>query len=253
MDLSLGDATAARRITAERMAPLLALEALLERSWSPRLDLDRARARVAARRSALEAMEIVGSAGDIHAPFVRATKVMERAGLASNEESANARALGEDVLPLIADWLSGAATPRDAGRALARRAAVLVARGRLRAAVVRLRGALSFEGWTGRRCPCCDGHPEFATPTPLGRMLMCARCDATWAAADPGCSGCGTGAAPAVVRVAMPDDTGYRLVVCHACGLYLKEGTASIVGPPLVERALTAHLDAAAEARGLRL
>ena len=198
-------------------------------------------------------MGIVGSPDDIHAPFVRATKVMERAGLVSNEESANARALGDDALPLIAGWLSGDATPRDAGRAAARRAAILVARGRLRAAVVRLRDALSLEGWSGRRCPCCGGHPEFATPTPFGRVLMCARCDATWAAGQPGCSGCGADAAPAVVRVAMPDDAGYRLVVCHACGLYLKEGSASIGGPPLVERALTAHLDAAAEARGLRL
>jgi hypothetical protein len=42
-------------------------------------------------------------------------------------------------------------------------------------------------------------------------------------------------------------------VICHSCGRYLKERSGRPKHAPLVERALTAEMDAAAVRRGLRL
>lgn len=237
----------------ERMAPLLAVEAALADRWIARLDVPRAETRLRTRRPAFDPIDAVGTPDDLAAGFILATKAIERAGLASNADAAGARAFAGDAMALIAGWLAGDLTPRDGARATARRAAILVARVRLRATVARVRASFSLDGWGGRRCPCCGGHPEFAIPGTSGRSLVCARCDAGWALARSGCTGCGADSAPTVVRVSLPDDAGYRLVVCNACGLYVKEGSEPFAGPATVERALTAHLDRAAEARGLRL
>ena len=253
VDLPVCSATSARQSAAERLAPLLALEAALESSWMPSLDLVRAGERHRVGRAAFDPLDSVGVPDELETPFVQATKAIERAGLASNAEAASARAHRADVLPMIAAWLSGASAPRDRSRAVARRAAVLVARSRLRSTATRLRAVLSLDAWKGRCCPCCGGHPEFAIAAASGRTLVCARCDVSWLAARTGCTGCGASKAPVVVQVTLPDDAGYRLVVCNACGMYIKEGPAVTGGFTLVERALTAHLDAAAEARGLRL
>ena len=242
-----------RQAVTDRMAPLVALAASLESLWVPTLDLARAESRLRSRRPAFDAIDVIGPSGDLATPFFRAAKAIERAGLASNPEAAAARAHAGDVLALIAGWLSGDVAPRDSGRATARRAAILIARVRLRAAAGAIRDGLSLDAWAGRRCPCCGGHPEFAFAGTPGRSLVCSRCDTTWTLARSGCTGCGADTVPTVVRISLPDDAGYCLVVCNACGLYLKEGSEAVETPILVERALTAHLDRAAEARGLRM
>jgi hypothetical protein len=84
------------------------------------------------------------------------------------------------------------------------------------------------------------------------RRLICVRCDASWPTLAPGCIGCGASAAPAICRVASKA-IGYALVICNSCGRYLKEPLAPKSSDPLVERAITAQLDAAAESRGLRI
>lgn len=218
-----------------------------------RVDLLQAGERLRVGRAAFNPVDEVGTPDDLDAPFVQATKALERAGLASNGEAASARAHRGDVLPMIAAWLSGDNAPRDRGRAVARRAAILVGRSRLRSAVARLRSAQPLDTWKGRGCPCCGGHPEFVVASPPGHSLICGRCDVSWVAARLGCTGCGASKPPVVVRVTLPDEAGYRLVVCNACGLYIKEGSVASGAPTIVEQALTAHLDAAAEARGLRL
>ena len=48
-------------------------------------------------------------------------------------------------------------------------------------------------------------------------------------------------------------DLGYELLVCHACARYLKERRGDEMLAPMIERALTVDLDAAAERRGLRI
>lgn len=236
----------------ERLAPLLSAEAALANRWNPRLDVPRAETRLRMRRPAFDPIEVVGTPDDLISPFVHATKAIERAGLASNADAAGARAFAGEAMAMIASWIAGDLAPRDSTRATARRAALLVARVRLRATVARVRASLSLDAWAGRRCPCCGGHPEFAIAG-SPRTLVCARCDAMWSLVRSGCTGCGADSAPTVARVSLPDDAGYRLVVCNACGLYLKEGSEHFTGSATVERALTAHLDRAAEARGLRL
>ncbi len=237
----------------DRVAPLIAFEAALAGRWDPPVNLARAESRLRSRRPAFDAIEVIGTPDELSTPFVRAVKALERAGLASNAAATGARVHADEVMSIVASWLSGDLSPRDAARATARRAAMLVARVRLRAAAAIVRGMPALDAWAGRRCPCCGGHPEFAIVGTSGRTLVCSRCDTAWPLARSGCTGCGADAAPTVVRVSLPDDAGYRLVVCNACGLYVKEGADAITGPLLIERALTAHLDRAAEARGLRL
>jgi hypothetical protein len=48
-------------------------------------------------------------------------------------------------------------------------------------------------------------------------------------------------------------DLGYDLLVCHACARYIKERKPDGMQSPILERALTVELDAAAERRGLRI
>jgi hypothetical protein len=55
-----------------------------------------------------------------------------------------------------------------------------------------------------------------------------------------------------VARIANPE-LGYTLVMCSACGRFLKERPRRGIESLLVERAITTELDLAAEQRGLRI
>jgi formate dehydrogenase maturation protein FdhE len=85
-------------------------------------------------------------------------------------------------------------------------------------------------------------------------VLVCARCDARWTTTARGCLGCGAVKAETLARLPSTH-TGYTVIVCSACGRYLKERDADPAGTVdlLVERALTEELDRAAERRALRL
>jgi FdhE protein len=131
----------------------------------------------------------------------------------------------------------------------------LVAGGVLERASAAVSGGETLAGTAA--CPCCGGPPEFAlveraTGQPPARRLICARCDAAWAVERAGCVGCGETEPPTLARVPSPA-LGYDLAICNACGRYLKERTADAPVDLVVERVLTAELDAAAEHRGLRL
>jgi formate dehydrogenase maturation protein FdhE len=242
---------AARQAAAHEIAPVLELDRALARRWRVSLDVDAARRRLRAGVPAIDARATVRAAGDLEEPFLRALKALERAGIAGNEESSRARALRGEIGALLAAWLGGAGAPCDAIRATARRAAIIVAGSVLRRAGAELRAIASLEGWEAPHCPCCGGHPEFAYARPGSRTLVCGRCDTSWTSPRSGCLACGADDAPSLARVASGVH-GYRLAICHPCGTYLKEHDATRVAPDfVVERALTAHLDAAAEARGL--
>jgi formate dehydrogenase maturation protein FdhE len=101
-------------------------------------------------------------------------------------------------------------------------------------------------------CPSCGGAPDLAFVDGARRALVCSRCDTSWPVATRGCIGCEATGAPTIARVRSPY-LGYDLVICHACGRYLKERVGRALHPPLVERALTAEMDAAAVRRGLRI
>ena len=251
-----------RQTVAEIMAPLARLHAELAREWRFELDIRQARSRLDSGAAAFEPMALIGSAGDLGLPFVRATVALERAGLAGDPEATQARERRHQVLPLIVSWLGGEPSPRDPVRGTARRAAAIVARSVLCRAIDVLRSAEPAEGaspvggllanWDRPSCPCCGGAPDFAMREGDRRALVCSRCDTTWYTSALGCLGCGASEAPTVARIRSPA-IGYQLAICNSCGRYMKEPIEPRAIDPLLDRALTAELDAAAEARGLRL
>ena len=234
------------------MIPLIALRDELERGWTVGLDLDRARSRVAAGQVALDPLEAIGAAGDLMLAYTRATVALERAGLANDDEAAQARERRSQIMALLASWLTGEPVSRDRVRATARRAAALVGSSVLRRARWDALGRHAALVWPRPHCPCCSGTPDFALSVDDARYLVCSRCDAQWMTPIRGCLGCDATDAPSIARVSTPV-IGYSLAICNPCGRYLKEPTGAFLADPLIERALTAELDAAAEARGLRL
>ena len=88
-------------------------------------------------------------------------------------------------------------------------------------------------------------------PSSLTRCCS-ARPSWCWSAPTAGCLSCEASRAPTFVRVDALD-LGYELLVCHACARYIKERDADGMHAPILERALTVDLDAAAERRGLRI
>lgn len=255
-------ATTMRRTVSDQLAPLTVLRAQLTASWQPTFDVPHARARLASGATAFDALDVLGTAVGLLAAYVRATHAVEHAGLATEDEGALARDRRYQLQLLMAAWVSGEPLPRDGGKGAARRAAALVAGSVLSRAsrIVCGDDAPSFGGAVtavvdGARatCPCCGNVPDFAFRGVVGeRLLLCCRCDTSWATPAAGCLGCGAHEAPTIARIASPA-IGYQLTICNACGRYLKEPLDPVVPDPLIERALTSELDAAAEARGLRL
>jgi hypothetical protein len=253
-----------RQAIAELIAPVTQLDAELTREWVLALDVARARARLEGGAVAYEPLEVVGAAGNLLVPFVRATVALERSGLIADSDAVQARERRYQLMPLIASWLGGEPAPRDRARAAARRAAVLVAGSILRRASTLLRASVepgapgpagvqrALAEWERPLCPACGGAPDFARRDGGKRALTCARCDSTWRTSALGCLGCGAQEAPTIARVTSAA-LGYLLTICNSCGRYLKEPMEALPVEPLVERALTEELDAAAEARGLRL
>jgi hypothetical protein len=254
--------TTLRQSVAEQLAPVARLCAELAEEWELALDVGRARARLAGGLVAYDPLDVLGSAGDLLVPYMRATTALERAGLATLEASVQARERRYQLLPLVVAWLAGEPEPRDRGRAAARRAAALVAASALRRAGEALRRADEqspageiarlLGGWQRAYCPCCGGSPDFAVRDGQNRLLLCARCDTTWPTSALGCLGCGAREAPTIARITSTA-LGFQLAICNSCGRYIKEPLAGGVAEPLIDRLLTAELDAAAEARGLRL
>lgn len=242
-----------RQLTADSLAPILELHAELVASASPPLDVARARERLRAELVAYDPAAVLAASRTLAAAFDRAAMALERAGLASNADATRAREARDTVLALALAWLGGQPRPLDPVRAVALRAAGLVAHALLvRASRELLEGAPLRRPTLGS-CPCCGSPPDLAVVAGRERLLVCSRCDARWSGIPTGCLGCGASTEPALARVESRA-LGYRLAICNACGRYLKERlTNGGEFDPLVERALTAQLDEAAELRGLRI
>jgi hypothetical protein len=241
-----------RQTVSEQIEPIVRLFHELAGRWILGVDLERARARLKCGRVAYDPLEVIGSAGGLLVPFVRATVALERAGLASDEEAIMARERRFQIAVLIAAWLANEPMPRDRVRGVARRAATLVGSSILHRASADLLAGLSLDHWKKGHCPCCGGAAEFSRWENSRRTLTCGRCDAHWTCDRVGCVGCGATEAPAIARVTSPA-LGYQLTICNSCGRYIKEPLLPDELDPLVDRALTVHLDLAAEKRGLRL
>ena len=242
-----------RSSLAEQLDPVLRLGAELLDGCSPHVDVPAARARIRAGQVAYDAMRVLRSCGDLHPRFARVLEAFEVAGLASNEERRTLMSRDLDVDDLVTGWFTGDRTPRDPLRLLSRQAAIVVGNALLRAASARVGAPSLWRSWTRAVCPCCGGAPDIVLlERGAHRSLVCARCDAQWRARRTGCLGCEADETTAIARIGNPS-LGYDLVMCNACGRFIKERPRRGLEALLVERALTAELDLAAEQRGLRI
>jgi hypothetical protein len=242
-----------RATLAEQFAPVLHVHADLLGDCVPAVEPEEAQRRVRNGQVGYDALRVLQSCGDLRPRFVRVLDAFEVSGFVSNDDC---RALldGElDVDDLVSGWFTGDRTPRDPRKRAARQAAIVVGNALLRAASALVGAPVLWKAWTRTVCPCCGGAPDIAlVERGAQRTLVCARCDAQWRARRDGCLGCDSSDAPALARINNPE-LEYDLLMCNACGRFLKERARRGVESFIVERALTTELDLAAEQRGLRI
>lgn len=222
------------------------------RGFTPIVDAQEARARVQAGQVAYDALRVIRSVGDLGIAFVRLLDAFEVAGLVSNLERASVLAAAFDIDDLVCGWYMGDHIPRDPTRRLAQQIAMTLGNAILRRATSLVGRPVLWSAWTRTVCPCCGSSPDFVLLEGTVRTLVCARCDAEWRTSREGCLGCDAPAAlPHTARIANAA-LGYDLLMCNDCGRFMKERSRSGTASLLVERAITAELDHAAELRGLR-
>ncbi|MEX2179922.1 MAG: formate dehydrogenase accessory protein FdhE [Gemmatimonadaceae bacterium] len=236
----------------DELGPLVRVHGELGRFRLSPTRVKRARANLGEGRVAFDANEVLRAAGDLDPSLARVAIAFEMCGLASTRELESFRTGYAVAQPLLKAWLVGERGSSDAGRRLALRAPALVGNAVLGSAAAQVSKGMPFPAWNRATCPCCGGPPDLAVRADSGRALVCARCDTRWIAPTFGCLGCEATRPPTFVRVDAVD-LGYELLVCHACSRYIKERRGSDVQSPIMDRALTAELDAAAERRGLRI
>ena len=242
-----------RSTLAEQLVPVLRLQDELFGASSPWVDVEAARSRIRAGQVGYDALRVLRSCGDLLPRFARVLEAFEVAGLLSNAERRELGSREMDVDDLVTGWFTGDRTPRDPLRRLARQAAIVVGNALLRAASAQVGAPSAWRAWARTVCPCCGGAPDIVlAERGAQRSLLCARCDAQWRARRTGCLGCDADETSAIARIANPS-LGYHLVMCNACGRFIKERPRRGLEALLVERALTAELDIAAEQRGLRI
>lgn len=237
---------------AEQFAPVLLLQQALRSAVRPVVDVAEARTRIANRRPGFDPVKILGRARTVVTAFDRCIDALEVAGLASSTTVTTVRREAYDPRSLAIAWAAGEPPQNASSHKLAQKAASVVAGAILQRNARVVTHNLSLDSWQRPICPSCGSPPDLAFIDGHQRGLVCSRCDTSWPMASRGCIGCEATGAPTVARVRSPY-LGYDLVICHACGRYLKERTGKATHPPLVERALTAEMDAAAVRRGLRL
>jgi hypothetical protein len=238
---------------AEQFEPVLRIQAEVLGECEPAVDVEAAQQRIRNGQVGYDALRVLRSCGDLTPRFVRVLEAFEIAGFVSNEDR---RLLldGElDVDDIVMGWFTGDRTPRDPRRRVARQVAIVVGNALLRAASRKIGPAVTWKGWTRTVCPCCGGAPDIMlVERGASRTLVCARCDAQWRVKRSGCLGCDSEEKTSLARISNPA-VGYDLLMCNACGRFIKERPRRGLEALIVERALTTELDLAAEQRGLRI
>ena len=251
--LTLSRSASVRGTTTEQFAPVLRAHADVLTQCSPSVTPEIAQRRIANGQIGYEALEVLRSCGDPAPRFARLLEAFEVAGFVSNDDKRALLASDLDVDEMLAGWFTGDRAPRDARRRVARQAAMVIGNAMLRAATALVGAPSVWKNWTRVVCPCCGGSPDIVViERGAQRTLVCARCDAQWRSPRADCLGCEAEESPGVARIANPA-LGYVLLMCSACGRFLKERPRRGMESLIVERAITAELDLAAEQRGLRI
>ncbi len=243
--------TPASRTLADQFKPLVSVHDAVRQRGHAQFDVAHARERIRAGRPAFESAALLRDAGDLTRAFDRTAAAFEHTGIASTPQLDALRQRSLDATTLVLSWANGESLPRDASLRLARIVAGVVGNAVLSRASSDVVHGFSLFAWKRPQCPCCGASPDLAIATDKRRTLVCWRCDAMWRSEHRGCLGCGADSPPTLARIPSPD-LGYELAICHACGRYLKERRGAPTHSLLVERALTAGLDEAAQQRGLR-
>ncbi len=232
---------------------MLRAHAEVMRVCAPIVDVEAARARVLNGHVAYDALSVLRSVGDLAPAFGLVLDAFEIAGLVSNAEHRAVLAADFDIENLFCGWFMGDHVPRDPQRRIAQQVAIVVGGAILRRATSQVGRPVLWQAWTRAVCPCCGSSPDIALTDGDVRSLTCARCDAEWTAPRDGCLSCDApDAASHIARIANAA-LGYDLVMCNSCSRFMKERPRRGTSPLLVERAITAELDRAAELRGLRI
>lgn len=243
--------TAASRTLAEQFQPIVALHDALRRRGTPRVDMDRARARIRAGRIAFDTAAVLSDAGDLTKAFQKIASTLEHIGVASSPQLTALQHMELDPAALMLSWANGESIPRSTTMRLARQAASIIGNAVLARAADDIVDGFSLASWKHAQCPCCGASPDMGFSTERRRTLVCWRCDTMWRIDQRGCLSCGADSAPTLARVPSTY-LGYELAICNSCGRYLKERRGAPTHALLVERALTVGLDEAAQQRGLR-
>lgn len=241
----------ASRTLADQYQPIVSVHAAVRRRESAPVDIDDGRARIQAGRHAFDTTTVLRAAGDLSCAFERTAAAFEGIGVASTTQLAALRARNVDATALVLGWANNEWPPRDPTLRLGRTVAAVLGNALLSRAAHDVMHGVSLSGWKRARCPGCGASPDLALSTDKRRTLVCWRCDTMWRTERRGCLGCGADSAPTLARVASPL-LGYELAICNSCGRYIKERRGAPAHALLVERALTAGLDEAAQQRGLR-
>jgi formate dehydrogenase maturation protein FdhE len=244
-------ATVASKTLAEQLQPLVRIHCAMRSRGYATVDIARARERIEQGRAAFDAGAVLYTAGDLNRAFSRTAAAFERTGM---ESSARIEALLRTPIDVTAQtiaWSNADALPGETMTRLARKVAGIVGSAVLSRVATDILGDGAIASWKRPHCPCCAASPDLALSTDARRTLVCWRCDTRWRTEYRGCLGCGADSAPTLARVPSPY-LGYELAICNACGRYLKERRGALSHDLLVERALIAGLDEAAQQRGLR-
>jgi formate dehydrogenase maturation protein FdhE len=249
--LSTRRAPSASKTLAEQFQPIVTIHETLRERATVALDVAAARERIRGGRPGFDASSLLRDAGDLTRSFHRTAAAFEKIGIASTTELAALRRETLDATALTASWANAESLPRNPALRLARHVAAIVGNAVLSRAAIDVADGFSFAAWKRVLCPCCGASPDLALSTDRRRSLICWRCDTMWRTARLGCLSCGADSSPTLVRITSP--YGYELAICNSCGRYLKERRGAPTQSLIVERALTASLDEAAEMRGLRV
>ena len=249
--LSTRRAPAASKSLAEQFQPIVTIHETLRERATVALDVAAARERIRGGRPGFDAPTLLRNGGDLTRCFHRTAAAFEKIGIASTTELAALRRETLEVTALVSSWANAESLPRNPALRLARHVAAIVGNAVLSRAALQVADRFSFAAWKRVLCPCCGASPDLALSTDKRRSLICWRCDTMWRTSRLGCLSCGADSSPTLVRIASP--YGYELAICNSCGRYLKERRGAPTQSLIVERALTASLDEAAEMRGLRV
>ena len=243
--------TVASRTLAEQLRPVVDVHRAIQGHGYGSTDVERAQTRIRSGRIGFDAWALLDETGDLSTAFTQMATAFELSGFASTSSVSAMERLHVDATAAVLSWANAESAPADPSLRLARRVAGVVGNAILSRVARDVMHGVSPLAWKRTLCPCCGAAPDLAYQTDARRYLVCWRCDTTWRTNDRGCLGCGESAPPTVVRIPSPY-LGYELAICNACGRYLKERRGGFTHEPIVERAMTAGLDDAAQQRGLR-